>query len=56
MNIKEVTFEELRSLGNYENIKVSITATVSKDDDVDFVLDKLRKKVRNKLREYENDK
>lgn len=54
MKIKEVTFEELRNLGNYENIKVSLTATISADDDIDFVLDKLRKKTRNKLNEYEN--
>ena len=54
MEIKEIIYEELVNTGNYENIKLGMIATVSKEEDVDMAVSRLTKKVRRNLKEIVN--
>ncbi|MBO1003149.1 hypothetical protein [Pseudogracilibacillus auburnensis] len=63
MNAKEITvgYTYTKNLGNFENVKVdaSVTITVEPDEDVDGLYDKAydstKKQVKNGLKKFQSD-
>ena len=51
MKIKEIEYGELRSLRDYNNVRVSMRATVEDGEDPEEVYQKLVEKVREKIAE-----
>lgn len=42
MRIREVTHERVKNLGNYESVRIALTATVDDDDDPRDVMQALK--------------
>lgn len=53
MNIKEIRYQRVKNLGNYESVRLEMVAELNEDDDVDLALTRLQYRVEKALNNEE---
>ena len=53
MKIKEIRYQRVKNLGNYESARLEMVAEINEDDDVEKALDNLKQQVEKALENKE---